>query len=86
MKAPTQLRTETWIPPKDMKLSVLNCSPRQGRLSSLSSTNEAKKNLYYQKYEIHTKGSGGAIVNLNKKTAPAAIDMNLVYTINQGGK
>jgi hypothetical protein len=68
-----------------MKLSVLNCSPRQGRLSSLSSTNEAKKNLYYQKYEI-LREVAARLLSLTKKTAPATIDMNLVYTINQGGK
>lgn len=84
MKAPTQLRTETWIPPKNMKLSVLNCSPRQGRLSSLSSTNEAKKNLYYQKYQLLREVAAWFCNFCNPRTP--LIDMNQVYTINQGGK
>ncbi len=47
MKAPTQLRTERGYL-KDMKLSVLHSTPRPGRITSLTSPNEAQENLHKQ--------------------------------------
>ena len=47
MKAPTQLRTERGYL-KDMKLSVLHSTPRPGRITSLTSPNEAQEYLQKQ--------------------------------------
>ena len=47
MKAPTQLRTERGYL-KDMKLSVLHSTPKPGRITSLTSPNEAQEYLQKQ--------------------------------------
>ena len=47
MKAPTQLRTERGYL-KDMKLSVLHSTPKPGRITSLTSPNEAQEDLKKQ--------------------------------------
>jgi hypothetical protein len=49
MKAPTQLRTGRGHL-QDMKLSVPNSTSRKPRVSSLTTTNQAQKNLSHQKY------------------------------------
>lgn len=47
MKAPTQLRTGRGHL-ENMKLSTFNSTPRKGRFSSLTQTNEAQENFTKQ--------------------------------------
>jgi hypothetical protein len=86
MKAPTQLRTERGHL-QDMKLSVLNSTSRQGRVSSLTATNEAILNFHDQKYpqlkSAATQFSCVASTMLRRLSEQTSE----VYTINhQGGK
>jgi hypothetical protein len=53
MKAPTQLRTERGHL-EDMKLSTFNSTPRKGRFSSLTQTNEAQENFNKKQIDLLT--------------------------------
>lgn len=53
MKAPTQLRTGRGHL-EDMKLSTFNSTPRKGRFSSLTQTNEAQENFNKKQIDLLT--------------------------------
>jgi hypothetical protein len=68
-----------------MKLSVLNSTSRQGRVSSLTATKKADEDFYDPKYPIIKKAATRSCQifdRVAKKTKKML--MNLVYTVNQG--
>jgi hypothetical protein len=88
MKATTQLRTERGYL-QDMKLSVFHSTSRQGRVSSLTATKEADEDFYDPKYLILEKMAAQphiANTTASPQTKKQKKLMNLVYTVNQGGK